>query len=76
MEARVQIQRYEGNPILAPRPECWWEQKGTLNCAAAEGGDGRIHLLYRAVGFDGLSRLGYAATRDGFTIDERPTLPV
>jgi predicted GH43/DUF377 family glycosyl hydrolase len=71
----MQIQRYDGNPILTPRPECWWEHKGTLNCGAAEGPDGRIHLLYRAVGFDGLSRLGYASTRDGFTIDERPLLP-
>jgi predicted GH43/DUF377 family glycosyl hydrolase len=72
----VQIQRYSGNPILTPRPECWWEQKGTLNCAAAEDDHGTIHLLYRAVGFDGLSRFGYATTRDGVTIDERPTLPV
>lgn len=76
MEARMHIQRYEGNPILTPRPACWWEHKGTLNCGAIEGTDGRIHLLYRAVGFDGLSRLGYASTRDGFTIDERPLLPV
>jgi predicted GH43/DUF377 family glycosyl hydrolase len=72
----LEIQRYQGNPILTPRPECWWEQKGTLNCAAAAGPDGRIHLLYRAVGFDGLSRLGYASTRDGTSIDERPTLPI
>lgn len=72
----MQIRRYPGNPILTPRPECWWEQKGTLNCAAEEGEDGRIHLLYRAVGFDGISRFGYAATRDGHTIEERPALPV
>jgi predicted GH43/DUF377 family glycosyl hydrolase len=71
----MQIQRYSGNPILTPRPECWWEQKGTLNCAAAEDDHGTIHLLYRAVGFDGLSRFGYATTRDGLAIDERPLLP-
>ncbi len=75
-EAGVKIQRYSGNPILAPRPECWWEQKGTLNCSAAPGDDGRIHLLYRAVGFDGLSRFGYAETRDGVTISARPELPI
>jgi predicted GH43/DUF377 family glycosyl hydrolase len=72
----VRIQRYEGNPILAPRPECWWEQKGTLNPAAIQDDQGHIHILYRAVGFDGLSRFGYAMTRDGFTIAERPQLPV
>lgn len=72
----MEIQRFDGNPILAPRPECWWEQKGTLNPAAIQDDKGRIHLLYRAVGFDGLSRLGYASTHDGFRIDERPSLPV
>ena len=36
----MQIQRFEGNPILTPRPDCWWEQKGTLNCAAAAGAGG------------------------------------
>jgi predicted GH43/DUF377 family glycosyl hydrolase len=72
----LEIERFAGNPILAPREDCWWEQKGTLNCAAAEGRDGTIHLLYRAVGFDGISRFGYAATRDGTTITTRPRLPV
>ena len=72
----MRIQRYDGNPILTPRAECWWEDKGTLNCAAVAGDDGTIHLLYRAVGFDGTSRFGYAATRDGTTIIERPLMPV
>ncbi len=72
----MRLQRSPHNPILTPRAECWWEQKGTLNCAAALGEGGRTHLLYRAVGFDGLSRFGYAATEDGATIIERPDLPV
>jgi beta-1,2-mannobiose phosphorylase / 1,2-beta-oligomannan phosphorylase len=73
---RMQATRYEGNPIISPRPECWWEAKGTLNPAAIQDAQGRIHLLYRAVGFDGISRFGYASTYDGVTIDQRPELPV
>jgi predicted GH43/DUF377 family glycosyl hydrolase len=33
-------------------------------------------LLYRAVGFDGISRFGYASTLDGVTLDRRPDLPI
>src|SRR5262245_51322453 len=68
--------RYEGNPIISPRAECWWEAKGTLNPAAVQDNDGRIHLLYRAVGFDGISRFGYASTLDGVTVDLRPESPI
>jgi len=38
--------------------------------------DGRIHLLYRAIGEDWVSRLGYASSQDGFTISERLDKPV
>jgi beta-1,2-mannobiose phosphorylase / 1,2-beta-oligomannan phosphorylase len=72
----IHAKRYEGNPIISPRAECWWEAKGTLNPAAVRDTDGRIHLLYRAVGFDGISRFGYASTLDGVTIDRRPELPI
>lgn len=37
---------------------------------------GKVHFLYRAIGEDGISRLGYAVSRDGFTIDERLSSPV
>jgi predicted GH43/DUF377 family glycosyl hydrolase len=46
------------NPILAPG-KAWWEAWGVLNPAAAVV-DGRVILIYRAVGSDGLSRLGDA----------------
>jgi beta-1,2-mannobiose phosphorylase / 1,2-beta-oligomannan phosphorylase len=72
----MQATRCEGNPIIVPRPECWWEAKGTLNPAAVEDNGGHTHLLYRAVGFDGISRFGYASTLDGVTLDERPELPI
>ena len=38
--------------------------------------DNKVHFLYRAIGSDGLSRLGYAVSSDGFIIDERLPEPV
>ena len=45
--------------------------KATFNPAAVNV-DGRVHLLYRAIGGDDMSTLGYAASDDGVTIIERP----
>ena len=36
--------------------------------------DGRVHLLYRAIGGDDMSTLGYAVSDNGTTITERPDL--
>ncbi len=69
------VERFAGNPIISPRPELKWEEKGTLNPASLEI-DGRIYLLYRAVGDDNISTIGYASTKDGYSIDERPTEPI
>jgi len=44
--------------------------------AAAVYLDNRVHILYRAIGVDGVSRLGYASSSDGFYIDERLPSPV
>jgi predicted GH43/DUF377 family glycosyl hydrolase len=44
--------------------------------AAAVGLDDRVHILYRAIGEDGVSRLGYASSSDGYHIDERSPSPV
>ena len=38
--------------------------------------DKRVHILYRAIGEDGVSRLGYASSSDGYHIDERLPHPV
>jgi predicted GH43/DUF377 family glycosyl hydrolase len=37
---------------------------------------GRIHLFYRALGDDGVSRIGYASSADGIHFDERLLYPV
>jgi len=69
------VKRYPGNPIISPRPGFLWEQKGTLNPAAIELG-GKIHILYRAVGADNISTIGYAMSSDGLSIDERLDKPI
>ena len=67
----VTIQKHEGNPIIEPRPDHFWEMKATFNPAALHT-DGRVHLLYRAIGGDDMSTLGYAVSDDGIMIAERP----
>jgi predicted GH43/DUF377 family glycosyl hydrolase len=44
--------------------------------AAALYADGRVHIVYRAIGNDGVSRLGYASSSDGYHIDERLSSPI
>lgn len=70
------LKRYKNNPILKPILENPWESIVTFNTAAILL-DNRIHLLYRARGCPGgISRIGYASTKDGFNIDERLDKPI
>ena len=66
------MKRYSGNPILSPIVEHPWESRQVFNAAAIYL-DGKVHLLYRAMGNDNISRVGYATSSDGFTIDEHHT---
>jgi len=69
------LKKTEHNPILKPDESHPWESYQTFNPAALYAGD-KIHLLYRALGADGISRLGYAASNDGLTIIERSAQPI
>jgi len=71
---RIELERFESNPVLEPIVKHSWEAFATFNPAAIVL-DGRVHLLYRAQGYDGLSVLGYAASSDGIHIDERQAKP-
>ena len=62
------------NPILRPGTSPWTAE-AVLNPAAAVLA-GRTHLIYRAIGMDGVSRLGYASSRDGVTFDNILSYPV
>lgn len=68
------LTRAEANPVLSPREHLGWENQGVFNPAAVKIGD-TIHLLYRAVGGDGVSRVGYATSKDGVSFNGGDTYP-
>lgn len=59
------LKRFLNNPILKPKKENDWESKLVFNPAAVYE-NGIFHLLYRAVGDDDISRIGYAISADGY----------
>jgi predicted GH43/DUF377 family glycosyl hydrolase len=69
------MRRFKGNPILEPIVENPWESRLVFNAAALHLKD-QVHILYRAMGNDGISRIGYAATSDGYRINYRSPTPV
>ena len=70
------LKRFHGNPIIEPRAHHDWEVEGTFNPAVVEDDEGTIHLLYRAIGRDGISRVGYAKSKDGMYFTKRSPVPV
>lgn len=72
---KIRLAKHESNPIISPNPENSWEAFNTFNPAAVYA-DGKVHILYRAQGFDYLSQVGYASSRDGIHIHERLDDPV
>lgn len=71
----LKLVRSEKNPIIASRPAQDWEAGGTFNPGAVRDG-GAVHLLYRAVDANEISRLGYAQSLDGKEITFRSERPV
>lgn len=69
------VEKYAGNPIVSPRSDRSWESVASFNPAAIRE-DGKTHILYRAMGPEWISTLGYAATRDGYSVTERSEYPV
>jgi len=67
----VKLEKSIKNPIISPRLYSW-ESKATFNPTAFISND-KVHLMYRAVGEDDVSVLGYASSFDGYNIYERPT---
>jgi predicted GH43/DUF377 family glycosyl hydrolase len=75
IEKKPVVHRAESNPILMPNELNPWEDKAVFNPAAIEL-DGKIHLVYRAMGESRESVMGYASTKDGIKIDERLNQPI
>lgn len=70
----LELVRSLHNPILKPGTHPWTAE-AVLNPGAAIIG-GRTHLVYRAIGVDGVSRLGYASSPDGIVFDQRLPYPI
>lgn len=70
-----QLIKSEFNPIISPNEENDWESWQTFNPGAVLLDD-KTHFFYRAIGSDGISRLGYAVSNDGVKVDERLPYPI
>lgn len=75
VEPAVALARHENNPIITPNAHNAWECEATFNPAAICL-DGRVHLLYRAIGANGMSYIGHASGEDGINFEERSEQPV
>jgi predicted GH43/DUF377 family glycosyl hydrolase len=69
------LERFADNPVLKPNPGHRWESKAAFNPAAIYE-NGKVHILYRALGENDVSTLGYAASSDGLHVSERLSYPV
>ena len=66
--------RKKENPIITPNDKNHWESEATFNPAALYE-DGKVHLLYRAVGRDSVSSIGHTASNNGVNFLERGLEP-
>lgn len=71
----LRLNRHDGNPIVTPNIDNAWESKATFNPSAVYDG-AKVHLVYRAIGSDDSSVIGYGSSGDGLGIDERISHPV
>lgn len=70
------LKRSEKNPIIKARYDKEWEVVGTFNPTVFQDDDNVLHMFYRALGSDGISRVGYAQSEDGESITKRLPYPV
>ena len=69
------INKLKQNPLIAPLVNNFWESKATFNPAAVHEKN-KVHIIYRAIGDDDVSVLGYASSSDGVHFDDRYPQPV
>ncbi len=74
-QSELFFERNHDNPLLEPIAQHDWEAMAVYNPAAIYE-DKKVHIIYRAQGFDGTSRFGYAVSKDGHHIDERLPVPI
>ena len=71
----LDLRKFIHNPVITPASGSYWESEAVFNPGAVRHG-GRVHLFYRALGPDGISRIGYASSKDGVHFDKRFPHPV
>jgi beta-1,2-mannobiose phosphorylase / 1,2-beta-oligomannan phosphorylase len=69
------LERFVGNPVIYPAGNTYWESKATFNPTAFLH-DGKVHVIYRAVGVNDMSTLGYAKSDDGYYLSGRTFKPI
>ncbi len=75
-EKPFSLKKFHQNPVMSPQSHNEWEACGVFNPAAYKDDDHNVHLLYRAIGTDGVSRLGYSKSTNGINFEERGDYPV
>lgn len=63
------LKRSNKNPIIKPEANVYWESKAVFNPSAIYH-DGKVHVIYRAIGDSDISVFGYTESRDGFNFDK------
>lgn len=71
----IKLQRYKKNPIICPRKKVWWESQSVFNPGVIYH-DGKVHMVYRALGGDRISRMGYCYSTDGYNFKGFKDYPV
>ena len=69
------LERFVGNPVIFPARNTYWESKATFNPTAFIH-DGKVHVVYRAVGVSDMSTLGYVKSDDGYYLSDRTFKPI
>jgi len=71
----LELTRAEKDPLITPREGREWEARGTFNPGAVVQAGG-VHLLYRAVDVNGISRFGYSRVQNGTEVELRSWDPI
>ena len=66
----LSLKKSNKNPIIEPESNVYWESKATFNPSAIYH-DGKVHVIYRAIGDSDISVLGYAKSENGYFFDKQ-----
>lgn len=71
----IDLERFEGNPVIVPNPNHNWESKATFNPGAFSDKN-RVYLLYRAIGDNDVSVIGFASSENGLSVNQKGEEPI